>query len=199
MAIRSAIQFGAGRDDDRLSPGFKKAATGVGNLFGGQVVTSDTTDASGKTIKLFNGQGAVSTTNPKPLGLVFESSVLFPVTNTANPDGQAGYGYDNINYARGGVYSVFHRPGNIVEVFDDGRATNLVNRVTNAGPTNSQPESAPFITSDSYVVGSPVYATGEALLTSDSTGATAEIGVVRAVSGSGAAAILTIELGITSL
>jgi len=194
MAIRSSIQLGVGKDDDRWSPGFTKAAATV--LFGGLVVTSDTTQPDGKLIKLFAGQTAVSKTNPLPLGLVFESSVMFPVTNTTNPDGQAGYGYDNLNYARGGVYSVFHRPGNAVDVYDDGRDATPVDRTTMAGGTSNQPTSCPFIIADSWAVGDPVFVTPEGLLTNVDTSGTARVGVIRAVSGTGASAILTLELAI---
>jgi hypothetical protein len=196
MAIRSSIQLGVGKDDDRWSPGFTKAAATV--LFGGLAVTSDTTQPDGKLIKPFAGATAISKSNPLPLGLVFESSVMFPVTNTTNPDGQAGYGYDNLNYARGGMFSVFHRPGNAVDVYDDGRDANLVDRTTVAGTCN-QPTSCPFIIEDSWAVGDTVYATVEGLLTNVDTSKTAEIGTIRAVSGTGASAILTLELAIVTV
>ncbi len=199
MIRPSSILLGAGRDDDRWSPGFKKAASAT--LYGGMAVTQDNSDTTGKTIKPFAGQTALSATNPLPLGLVFESSVLFPVTNTTNPDGQAGYGYDNLNYARGGLYSVFHRPGNLVDVLDDGRNTVAVDRTVNGGGTSSQAASIPFIAADNWAMGDTVYATPEGLLTRVSTGTigAAKIGIVRAVSGSGASAILAIELGIAAI
>lgn len=194
MAIRSSTLLGVGKDDDRWSPGFQKASTAT--LYGGMVVTQDNSDTSGKTIKPFAGQTAIGAANPFPLGLVFESSVLFPVTNTTNPDGQAGYGYDNLNYARGGLYSVFHRPGNLVDVYDDGRNKTDVDRTLMSGATQAQGASCPFITSASWAIGDTVYCTPEGLLTRDNDRASVIIGTVRAVSGSDENAVLAIELGL---
>ena len=195
MALRTTTAFQNGRDDDRSS-GFKRSASE--RFFGGMVVTQDNTDASGLTIKPFNGVAALAAANPLPLGLVFESNVQFP-SAPSDPDQFAGKGFDNLDYARGGLFSAFHRPGNFIEVYDDGRSSTLVNRTENSGGPSNQVESAPFIVTDTFTVGLTVYATSEGLLTTNSATATAVIGTVRAGAGSGADQIFTIELGIRNI
>lgn len=195
MAIRSATQLGVGRDDDRWSPGFTKQAADV--MFGGLVVSQLNTDATGKTLALFNGNAALGTTNVMPLGLVYEPTNPFQAV--ASGDNAAGGNFDSLDYARGNEYSVFHRPGNLVDVYDDGRDTTQVARSkNNGGGTNTQNTSAPFIVSDAFVIGSKLYATAVGLLTVTTlaSGATAQIGYVRAVSGSGADLVLSVELAI---
>ncbi len=192
MAIRSATQLGVGRDDDRWSPGFAKQAADV--MFGGLVVSQLTTDASGKTLAIFNG--VVDSTHPVPLGLVYENT--FPFRGIASGDNAAGNGFDSIDYARGNEYSVFHRPGNLVDVFDDGRDTAQIARTLNGGGTSLQNTSAPMIVADSWVVGSRIWSTAAGLLTvtAPTAGTAAQIGYSRAVSGSGADLLISVELAI---
>jgi hypothetical protein len=194
MAIRPASAFG-GKDDDRTS-GFTKASTLT--LFGGTVVTQDTTDPTGKTLLQFAGQTALGTANPFPLGLVFEETKQFPAA-PSNPDQFAGQGFDVLDYARGGVYSVFHRPGNFVEIYDDLKDTSQVAQTVNGGGTNTQNNSCPFIASDTFAVGQPVYATPGGLLTTVATSTTVRIGYVRGVSGgTGVNQIFVLELAMQS-
>ena len=141
MAIRSATQIGVGRDDDRWSPGFAKQAADV--MFGGRVVSQLQTDATGKTLEFYDGSLTLSSTNGVPLGLVYENTN--PFSAVASGDSAAGSGFDGIDYARGGLYSVFHRPGNLVDVFDDARDAAQVARNLNGGGTSLQNTSAPFI------------------------------------------------------
>jgi hypothetical protein len=205
MAIKSNTLFGNGRDDDRIS-GFKKVDlsvtteynNGFDELIGGMVVCSDgSVDASGKTIHLFNGQTALSAVNGLPLGLVYENTKPYPATTSG--DNAAGVGHDSLDYARGGIYSAFHRPGNFVDVFDDFRNTAQIG-------SPAQNFSCPFVATDTFAVGSSVYATpqgssyGMGRLTTDPTSATAIIGTVRANNGlSGNLQQFTIELGIRGL
>ena len=89
MAIRSSAQLNAGRDDDRLSPGFKKQSADV--LFGGMVVTNLVTDVTGKTLQIFGvagSDGIITAANPFPLGLVFENTL--PFSPPASGDEDAG-------------------------------------------------------------------------------------------------------------
>ena len=197
MAVRiSSILMGAGRDDDRLS-GFALPLTGTA-LMGGQVVTSDETVSDGKTLKLFNGGAVVSGTNALPLGLVIESTNPYP-GGGASGDQAAGVGFDSLDYARGGMYSVFHRPGNLVDLYDDGRDTTQV--TLNAGFQNN---SCPFVANRTWIVGGGLWATALVALgkmgiidNADAIGAgSARIGTLRAISGTGGETILTIELNI---
>ena len=194
MAIKTSTLMGTGRDDDRWSPGFVIPAGVV--LYGGMVVTQDLAavlpQIPAKTLKPFNG---VAGTDPLPVGLVYENTTAF-LPGGASGDQAAGKGFDSLDYARGGMYSAFHRPGNIVDVFDDGRDTTSVSRARNAGGAQFQGKSAPFIITDSFTVGVPVFCTTEGLLTVDNTGATTKIGIVRAVEGSGATTRFSLELQI---
>lgn len=192
MALRTSNAFKNGRDDDRTS-GLKRSL--AERFFGGQVVTQDNADPSGLTIQFFAGATALGVDNPLPLGLVFESNVQFPVA-PQDPDQFAGRGFDNLDYARGGIHSVFHRPGNFIEVFDDRRSATLVDRAENSGGPSNQVESAPFIVTDGFNIGDTVFSTDEGMLTTNSTGATAVIGTVRAEAGSAADQVFTLELHI---
>lgn len=195
--IRSSTLLGVGRDDDRWSPGFGKQASDT--LYGGLVVTNLTTDATGKTIKPFGvagSQGIITAASPFPLGLVFEATNP-PLQTFASGDNAAG-NFDSSAYAKGNSYSVFHRPGNLVDVLDDQRNTTQVARVKNGGGTNTQNASAPFIVSDTWSVGAPVYSTEEGLLTTTAPTTAASsyvrVGFVRAVSGSGLDLVVAVEL-----
>lgn len=195
--IRSSILLGVGRDDDRWSPGFSKQSADT--MYGGLVVTQLTTDLTGKTLKIFgvaSSQGIITVANPFPLGLVFEATNP-PTMPFASGDSAAG-NFDSSAYAKGGSYSVFHRPGNCCDVLDNQSNTTQVARVKNGSGTNTQNTSAPFIVSDAWVIGAPVYSTEEGLLTvtAPTTGASnyIRVGFCRAVSGSGLDLIVAIEL-----
>jgi hypothetical protein len=194
--LRTSVQLGVGRDDDRWSPGFTKAST-VTAFYGGICVTQLTTDSTGMTLipsGVVGSQGIISAASPFPLGLVFEAT--FPPSNTfANGDNAAG-NYDSSAYAKGGVYTVFHRPGNAIDVLDDQRNTAQVTINKNGGGTVAQNTSAPFVVSDAWAVGLPVYFTEIGLLTITvpGSGTYVRVGFVRAVSGTGADLLVTIEL-----
>lgn len=190
MALQTNTQLGVGRDDDRWSPGFV-IPNGV-LLYGGEVVTQLTTDLTGKTLQVF--QGAISPTMPFPLGLVYENTTAFG-PGGASGDSAAGVGFDSLDYARGAEYSVFHRPGNLIDVLDDQRNTYQVVRTKNGGGTVTQNASAPFITTDVFVMGANLYATVDGLLTITAPGAgtVVVVGVVRAVSGTGDAQVISVE------
>jgi hypothetical protein len=82
---------------------------------------------------------------------------------------------------------VFHRPGNLVEIFDDKRNT-----------TGSA--SCPFVSGDTFSVGAPVYSTTTGLLTITATSATCRIGYVRGATGSsGVNQVFTLELAIAPM
>ena len=191
MALRSSTQIGLGRDDDRWSPGFI-IPTGV-VLYGGEVVTQDTTDLTGKTLKIF--AGVVDATHPFPLGLVYENTNAFQ-PGGASGDGAAGQGFDSLDYARGAMYSVFHRPGNLIDVLNDFRNTvNTPARVKNGGGSNSQGLSCPFIASDGFAIGDILYATVDGLLTvtPPAAGVIVALGQVRAASGTGEDQVISVE------
>jgi hypothetical protein len=190
MALRSATQIGLGRDDDRWSPGFIIPAGVV--LFGGEVVTQDTTDLTGKTLKIF--AGVVDATHPFPLGLVYENTNAF-TPGGASGDNAAGQGFDSLDYARGAMYSVFHRPGNLIDVLNDYRNTVVVARAKNGGGTNNQGTSCPFIASDGFAIGDILYATVDGLLTitPPAAGVIVALGRVRAASGTGEDQIISVE------
>lgn len=204
MAIRisSVIQNG-GRDDDRLS-GFLKPAN-IALLLGGMPVTQ-AVDASGagKLLAPFDGTAAISGANIFPLGLAIEPTSGFP-NIAANGDTGAGLGFDTQDYAKGGVYSVFHRPGNLVDVYDDERNRNQVNLAAIGG--GSQNASCPFLANLNYAVGETVYATAISAVTNCSylanTGSTpgsASFGVIRSVTNAGLSSpVLTIELHIAKI
>jgi hypothetical protein len=190
--------LGVGRDDDRLSPGFTLGSGVV--VFGGLVMSQLTTDVSGKTLAVFNG--VIDATHPLPLGLVIENTNPFP--RSASGDADAGVGFDSLDYARGGLYSVFHRPGNFADISDDGRDRTVVARTANAGPAVNQQASAPFIITDPWAIGVEVYSTPQGLLTTVvPAGApgtiVAVVGYIRAVFGTGSTLKLALELQLHSL
>jgi hypothetical protein len=190
MALRSSTQIGLGRDDDRWSPGFIKAAATV--FFGGEVVTQDTTDLTGKTLMPFNG--IIGALSPFPLGLVYENTNAFTPGGVSGDSG-AGAGFDSLDYARGGMYSVFHRPGNLIDVLNDFRDTTVVSRAQNGGGGGAanQGKSCPFAASLSYAIGDTLYSTDAGLLTNVVGTATVILGYVRAASGTGENQILSVE------
>ena len=190
MALRSATQIGLGRDDDRWSPGFAIPAGTV--LYGGEVVTQDTTDLTGKTLIVFGG--VIDATHPFPLGLVYENTNAF-TPGGASGDQAAGRGFDSLDYARGSMYSVFHRPGNIIDVLNDYRNTVVAPRTKNGGGANNQGSSCPFIASDGFGIGDLLYATAEGLLTkmAPASGTIVVVGHVRAASGTGEDQVLSVE------
>jgi len=205
MAIKlGSALLGVGRDDDRLSPGF--AATAGVTFIGGTAATQDFNDSTGKTLTHFNGAADIDPAdNIFPLGLVLEDSNPFP--RPASGDSSAGAGFDIQDYAKGDLFSVFHRPGNFADIFDDGRDATQVKPLQNAGgvaTTNFQNQSAPFIVEDTWALGAAVYATVTGLLTTvkptsadagvAATDPVARIGRVRAVDGSGANLKIALEL-----
>jgi len=199
IRISSVIQNG-GRDDDRLS-GFSKD-TAVALFIGGMVVTqkADPTGA-GKVITVFDSSIALDATHLRPLGLVIEPTTGYP-NIAANGDTGAGVGFDTQDYAKGNIYSVFHRPGNLVDVYDDLRDRTQV--TVNAALQN---KSCPFVANRTWAVGDAVYGSSLAgvgvagLL--DNTGGVAgscRIGTVRSVTDAGLGSpVLTIELDIETL
>ena len=208
MALRNSTQLGVGSIDDRWSAGFlKSAASGLTAgfattpWFGGLVMAQDALvtggDTSGRTLMV--STGATTSTQPIPVGLLVENQYGFS-TVAAQGDHAAGGTFDTIFYARGGVFSVMHRPGNVFDIFDDNSNTTQVTQTKNGGGTVTQNQSAPFITTDTFAVGSVVYCSGDGLLTVTTPGATAGtnivVGVVRAVTGTGITQRITLELGI---
>jgi hypothetical protein len=178
--LQTNTQLGVGRDDSRWSPGFVIPSGTV--LYGGEVVTQLTTDLTGKTLQVFSG--AITSTMPFPIGLVWENTTAFG-PGGASGDSAAGVGFDSLDYARGNEYSVFHDPGNVIDVLDDQRNTTQVVQTLNGGGTVTQNASAPFITTDSFAIGNVLYATVAGLLTitPPGSGTIVALGVVRATSG----------------
>jgi hypothetical protein len=200
MALRiSSVLLNAGRDDDRISGLMPTAALlAAGGVIGGQVITQDQTVPGGQTFKLFDGGSVVGATNPFPWGLVIEPTHGY-TGGGASGDQAAGRGFDTLDYARGGLYTAFHRPGNLLDAYDDQRDKSQV--TVNAGAQNN---SAPFVQNRTWNVGDAVFATAAALgkqALLDNVNAAgaggARIGWVRAVAGSGADLILTIELDLS--
>lgn len=204
MSVRiSSILLNAGRDDDRISGLVPVITAGIPQeVWGGMVITqvaSATPTGAGKTFTTFDGNAVVAAANPFPLGLVIEST--FPSNRGgASGDTAAGLGFDTVDYARGLAFSAFHRPGNLVDVYD-GKQNRT--QVTNNG--GQQNQSAPFVQNRAWAIGDAVFSADAALDTTlarnglldnvDAAGAGgARIGWVRAVSGSGEDLILTIEL-----
>jgi hypothetical protein len=195
IRISSVIQNG-GRDDDRLSGFLKDSAIPL--IFGGMVITQKADPSgAGKIIVFFDGSAAIGVANLRPLGLAIEPTTGFPGIS-ANNDQGAGLGFDTQDFAKGGIYSVFHRPGNLVDVFDDLRDRTQV--VINGTPQN---RSCPFVANRVYVVGDAIYAAdpglGQAGLLDNaaSPSGSARIGTVRSVTDAGLGSpVLTIELDI---
>jgi len=199
IRISSIVQNG-GRDDDRLS-GFTKDPLAA-FFIGGMAVTQLTPDATGagKTMTYFDSTAVLSATNVRPLGLVIESTTGFPGI-AANNDQGAGIGFDTQDYAKGGLYSAFHRPGNLVDAFDDLRDRTQV--TINGAPQN---KSCPFVANRVWAIGDTVYATATAIGQKgllDNTGGisgSASLGTIRAVTNAGLGTpMLTIELNIVEI
>ncbi len=118
----------------------------------------------------------------------------------ANGDTGAGLGFDTQDYAKGGLYSVFHRLGNMVDVYDDLRDRTQV--TINAAAQN---KSCPFIANRNYAVGDGIFAAdpslgqGGLLDNVNAAGAGgAQFGIVRSVTDAGLGSpVLTIELQIS--
>ena len=195
IRISSVIQNG-GRDDDRLTAFTKDTAAAF--FIGGLAVTQKADPSgAGKVITYFDGSAAIGAANLYPLGLVIESTTGFPGI-AANNDQGAGLGFDTQDYAKGGLYSVFHRPGNLVDVYDDLRDRTQV--TINAAPQN---KSCPFVANRGWAVGDTVYAAdpalGQAGLLDNvaSPAGSASFGIVRSVTNAGLGSpMLTIELDI---
>jgi hypothetical protein len=166
---------------------------------------------AGKTLTYFNGAAAIGAANLRPRGLCVESTTGFPgiaaggapipssgLAGAPLMDPSAGLGFDTQDYAKGGIYSVFHRPGNLVDVYDDNRDRTQV--VINGVNQN---KSCPFVKSRAWAVGDGVYAAdpalGQAGLLDNvpSPAGSARFGTVRSVTDAGLGSpVLTIELGI---
>lgn len=195
LRISSVIQNG-GRDDDRLSAFSKDTAAPF--FMGGMAVTQKADPSgAGKVITYFDGSAAIGAANLRPLGLVIEATYGYPGI-AASGDNAAGLGFDTQDYAKGGLYSVFHRPGNFVDVYDDLRDRTQV--TINAAPQN---KSCPFVANRAWAVGDGVYAAdpalGQAGLLDNvaSPSGSARFGTVRSVTDAGLGTpVLTIELGI---
>ena len=118
------------------------------------------------------------------IGLALDSNVLYPITNSI-PDGQAGQGYDYLNYNRQGLVALFSNGE--VELYDDMRlpagASHPANFVAPAG---------------AWVINSPVYVDNVGKATAVGTpGATPVIGVVTGITNPGVASlVLRIKLSI---
>ncbi len=191
--------LGVGRDDDRVSPGFKQPS-GT-ELFAGMVVTQDNSGGNedGRQLQLCDGIVDPSSNLSFPLGLVIENTN--PFKRPASDDSSAGVGHDIQDFAKGGLVSVWHRPGNFADVSDDFRNDTAFLRALNGGGTSSQNTSAPFIVADPWAVGTKVYCTSEGLLTTvippGASGViVARIGYVRAVQGTGADIKFALELSL---
>ncbi len=207
MAVRiSSYVMNAGRDDDRIS-GLKPdptAVTGIVNsaaLVGGMIISPGpigTPDAGGKIFQFYDGLplafGTPGSVNPFPWGLLIEPNAGFPRAG-ASGDTAAGQGFDSLDYARGGLFSAFHRPGNILDVYDDFR-----NRAQVTILALAQNQSCPYIQNVTWAAGDIVYSSVAAdgqigLLSNIPTAAgSVSIGHIRAVNGTGADRILTVEL-----
>jgi len=199
----TATQLGVGRNDDRWS-GFTGPA-GVA-LYGGLCVSQNpTVDPTGETLQLsgvVGSQGIYNTAVPVMLGLAWELTGLPSGPSGAgvivSAPNQGGLGYDTINSAFGGIYSIFHRPGNAVDVVDGQENLNQVTVNKNGGSTVTQNASCPFVSTDAFVIGSPIYHTDKGLLTitlPGTGGATyAQAGFCRAITGTGDAQRITVEL-----
>ncbi len=128
-------------------------------------------------------------------GLPSGPSGTGPIVSAPN---QGGQGYDTINSAFGGVYSIFHRPGNAVDVVDGQENLTQVTVNKNGSGTVVQNASCPFINTDAFVIGDPLYHTDKGLLTrtAPTTGTSkyAQQGWCRAISGSGDTQRITLEL-----
>ena len=172
-------------------------ATADATAVGGLVITQDTgAPVNNNKIKRFDGTAVISTTNPYPWGLLIE-----PVSPYAgggvSGDNQAGIGYDSLDYGRGFVYSAAHTPGNLFDVFDDGRNTAQV--TVNGTPQNT---SAPFVVVPSipWALSLPVFANVNGLLdTAAAPAGGARIGWVRALTGTGADLVISIELALQTV
>lgn len=209
MAIKNSTQLGVGMPDDRIS-GFTKSTNGPTAFYGANPLVQDTTDTSGKSLILSNG--LVDSTHPLPLGLVSENTNGYQTVAAQGDTAAGGSRFDTIQYARGGNYSLYHRPGNFVDIFDDNSNTTPITPVANTGTggvaastPGPQNTSCPFLASDTFAAGQRVFiltnATGQGLLTNtppanfpSATRNIVQVGWVRAVTGSGATQKITVEL-----
>jgi hypothetical protein len=169
-------------------------ATADPTAVGGIAITQDTgAPVANNKIKRFDGTAAVDTTNPFPWGLLIEP--VNPYTGGGvSGDNQAGLGYDSLDYGRGFIYSAAHTPGNLFDVYDDGR--NLTQVTVNGSPQNA---SAPFVVAPTlpWALGLPVYADANGLLdTTVAPSGGARIGWVRGLTGTGADLTIALELDI---
>lgn len=193
MAIKlSSVIVHGGVQDARVSG--LVFATPDPTAVGGIVITQDVSaPVANNKIKRFDGTAVVSATNSKPWGLLIEPVQPYAGGGVSGED-QAGLGYDSLDYGRGFVYSAAHTPGNLFDVYDDGRNTAQV--TVNGSPQNT---SAPFVVAPTiaWALGLPVYADANGLLdTAAAPAGGARIGWVRGLTGTGADLVISLELDI---
>jgi hypothetical protein len=191
MAIKNTSVIQGAKDDDRLS-GFLPPA-GDPTLVGGIVVAIDSTALPTLTLKRFVGTAALSAGNQRPLGMLFEAAQGYS-GGGASGDNAAGRGFDTVDKARGGIFSVAHRPGNLFDVYDDQR--NDLQVTVDGDPQNA---SCPFVNNENFVPGA---------LTANVSGLLSQvappvggcyIGWLHAVTGGSAMdRVLTVELAIST-
>lgn len=199
MAIkRSSVLQQSGMPDFPLT-NFTKLAS-ISYLTGGQPMTQSA-DATGvgQQIQFYDGGNVSSDSNPFPLGLLIEPSIASSV-NGASGASAAGSGFDNWNWARGGLYSVAHTPNNFYDIYDN--ELNLSQVTVNGAQQNA---SCPFVANLTYTIGDILYATTSAVglgyLSNVATASgTASFGIVRAVTSAGLSSpVITIELRIAKV
>ncbi len=190
----SSMIMNNGTFDSRLS-GLRRADETL-SFWAGMAITPDASSGpagEGKKFKAFDGTSPVSKTNPFPWGLVIEST-RSSTPAFVNDFNQMGSGHDTLNYAWGGDYSAFHTPGNTADVSDNFEDPTPV--TVNAG---QQGVSCPFVLNDDWAgnVDAPIFADANGLLTlTPAPDQGVQLGILRAVNGSGAGIILAVELQI---
>jgi hypothetical protein len=134
-------------------------ASGATIISGQPLMLVPTASGTATQVKPFDG----SVTNSKPYGLALEDSQFLPLQNASAPDQTAGQGYDYTNFARGGLYSAL-LDGGEVQLFSDGRGY-------------------PFLQTDTWFIGAPVYANSSGLITA-TAGSNPLIGYCTGFTGS---------------
>jgi hypothetical protein len=112
-----------------------------------------------------------SITSSVPYGLALEDSTVPPLADASGLT--AGQGYDYTNFARGGVYSVLCDGGE-VDLFNGGSG-------------------APFVTTDTYTIGAPLYCGSSGLVTASSSSA-ALVGYCVNFSGANGSAVTNVRM-----
>lgn len=140
--------------------------TPSGTILPGQVVMKVT---DGETIKAYDG----TTLDVQPLGFAIDSTVQFPAS--AGVYGAVGAGYNYPEFNRGGLVAVF-TDGGLFEFSNDGRGS-------------------PLTITDTWTLNAKVYIGASGLMTCSTmtVGTDPVVGIVEAVSGSGATLKVTIK------